>query len=476
MVEIKKLWIVVLAIILQIGTMTSGWSQKCPNLYENWSGYQRRLPCEASPCDVPAVNEILYYQEGQKDPNADFPIFPSHAEKVLKVGDESKNYELITAYKYDATNLLTAENYKFMIRYALVIKAKPNSGVWTENPGFNVSVQDSEYLTCDYEFGQNFAGFKKKGDYYYIEWTTIPVDYSNAAIFPRIYITLKTGKYQNESGTVTPLMAYMYVDVQCAYPELQVPTEVCKGESVSISAPFEANNSNSFKWTTTDGGASTGKILTHTFQNVGTYTVTMDYLHNNVADDFCKKSTFQSQVSVIACKTPPPFVCETCIPDFSPLPGERYVLSAWVRQGNGVGQTSYKSPGIQVNFMQGTITEKFRPAGYIVDGWQQINGEFTVPDDAKKISIQLSNDNESEEIFFDDIRIQPFNSSLKSFVYDPVTLRLAAELDERNYASFYEYDEEGGLVRVKKETERGIKTISEARTSMRKRKPATNDQ
>ncbi|MBI3883032.1 MAG: hypothetical protein HY305_02130 [Sphingobacteriales bacterium] len=43
-----------------------------------------------------------------------------------------------------------------------------------------------------------------------------------------------------------------------------------------------------------------------------------------------------------------------------------------------------------------------------------------------------------------------------------------AELDENNYASFYEYDDDGTLTRVKKETERGIKTITETRSAMQK--------
>lgn len=55
---------------------------------------------------------------------------------------------------------------------------------------------------------------------------------------------------------------------------------------------------------------------------------------------------------------------------------------------------------------------------------------------------------------------------MKSFVYDPVNLRLMAELDENNYATFYEYDDDGTLIRVKKETERGVKTIKETRSSL----------
>ncbi len=58
---------------------------------------------------------------------------------------------------------------------------------------------------------------------------------------------------------------------------------------------------------------------------------------------------------------------------------------------------------------------------------------------------------------------------MKSFVYDEATQRLMAELDENNYATFYEYDQEGGLIRVKKETERGVYTIQETRSNTIKR-------
>jgi hypothetical protein len=57
---------------------------------------------------------------------------------------------------------------------------------------------------------------------------------------------------------------------------------------------------------------------------------------------------------------------------------------------------------------------------------------------------------------------------MMSYVYDPISLRLMAELDERNYATLYEYDEEGKLIRIKKETEKGIMTIQENRDNIRK--------
>ncbi len=106
----------------------------------------------------------------------------------------------------------------------------------------------------------------------------------------------------------------------------------------------------------------------------------------------------------------------------------------------------------------------FKAKGAVIDGWQRISGAFFIPDDATYMKITLRNTEESLNVYFDDVRMHPHDSNMKTFVYDPVTQRLQAELDENNYATFYEYDTEGGLVRVKKETERGVYTIQETRS------------
>ena len=112
-------------------------------------------------------------------------------------------------------------------------------------------------------------------------------------------------------------------------------------------------------------------------------------------------------------------------------------------------------------------TLEFEPQGHIIDGWQRVVGEFTIPEmdtDVALLTINLVNNNNDVNAYFDDIRMHPFNSNMKTFVYHPVTQRLMSELDENNYATFYEYDAEGGLIRVKKETEKGVYTIQETRS------------
>lgn len=164
-------------------------------------------------------------------------------------------------------------------------------------------------------------------------------------------------------------------------------------------------------------------------------------------------------------------------PGFGIPKGKKMLFSAWVREecGNPDGSMCFKTTydkasvvlkGDNTNFLPVTLT----PTGPIVDGWQKVEGEFMLPSNFNyyKIDVIFTNSDASKKVYFDDIRVHPFNANMKSYVYDPVNLRLVAQGDENNYTSFYEYDEEGGLIRVKAETAQGIKTIKETRSAKQK--------
>ncbi len=67
----------------------------------------------------------------------------------------------------------------------------------------------------------------------------------------------------------------------------------------------------------------------------------------------------------------------------------------------------------------------------------------------------------SETIWFDDIRVQPADSEMSCYVYDPSNLRVVAVFDDQHFGLYYQYNGEGKLVRKMRETERGVKTIQE---------------
>jgi hypothetical protein len=156
------------------------------------------------------------------------------------------------------------------------------------------------------------------------------------------------------------------------------------------------------------------------------------------------------------------------LPVFSPTKGARMVLSAWVKENGSCNCSSYAANRIIVAFSGfGNPTTTFFPTGNIIEGWQRYESIFDIPASGSSVmTVSLKAD--TATVYFDDLRIHPYNANMKSFVFHPVNLRLMAELDENNYSTFYEYDDDGTLIRLKKETERGIKTIKETRSALLK--------
>lgn len=66
------------------------------------------------------------------------------------------------------------------------------------------------------------------------------------------------------------------------------------------------------------------------------------------------------------------------------------------------------------------------------------------------------------ELFIDDVKVQPASSSMVCYVYDEAQ-RLVANFDDQHYALIYQYNEEGELIRKLKETKEGVRTITETR-------------
>lgn len=158
--------------------------------------------------------------------------------------------------------------------------------------------------------------------------------------------------------------------------------------------------------------------------------------------------------------------------EFSITPGKKMLFSAWVKEGCG-------TPCLKNDFTNSNIEiwsdgvnlglNKVKRTGAIIEGWQKIEGEFEVPANTTATTAQIKFINANNAaMYVDDIRIHPFNANVKGYVYDPVNLRLMAELDANNFGSFYEYDDEGTLIRTKAETKEGIKTITETRSAKQK--------
>ena len=166
----------------------------------------------------------------------------------------------------------------------------------------------------------------------------------------------------------------------------------------------------------------------------------------------------------------------SCLHTFAPAASQKYQLSVWVTKdesltcGEPVNTDQALSDGIRlvVNYVtDGARAQRVvaAPSGPIIEGWQRIVTDFTIPENAKQIEVRISagqgTADKQRQYYVDDFRMYPFEANMVSYVYNNETLQLMAQLDENGYAVFYEYDDERRLIRQKRETERGVMTITE---------------
>ncbi|MGN6637730.1 MAG: hypothetical protein ACTHJ8_02390, partial [Mucilaginibacter sp.] len=132
---------------------------------------------------------------------------------------------------------------------------------------------------------------------------------------------------------------------------------------------------------------------------------------------------------------------------FEPMLGKKYIFDVWVRDD------SVTNKSVNISLRMNGITVPLTCKA-LVENWKLIEGTINTGalGSAKTLTLQLTP--LTSGVFIDDLRINPFNSQMKTYAYDAGTMRLMAEIDENGFATFYEYDDEGLLVRVKKETER----------------------
>lgn len=156
------------------------------------------------------------------------------------------------------------------------------------------------------------------------------------------------------------------------------------------------------------------------------------------------------------------------LPLFGPLQNESmtYRMSYWIKEHSPTNPLDYQAAlAMAVEEASTPLALSLVSKSDVIEGWQRFEWEFMASSlSSASLALKFANGG-ANAVYLDDIRIYPENSSMRSFVYDPVNFRFIAELDANNFATFYEYDDQGSLIRVKKETERGIATLQESRNN-----------
>lgn len=157
-------------------------------------------------------------------------------------------------------------------------------------------------------------------------------------------------------------------------------------------------------------------------------------------------------------------------PQYNFLANKTYKLSFWVKgvsanDANGLVTVKCSHPitGKITNYTEASFTSP------LIEKWRLC--EILIPLDEIDFSeMEIKIKDASQTIYIDDIRLIPDDADAKSFVYDFKSLRLISELDENHFATFYDYDDAGNLIRIRKETEKGIITLKEASFNYQNRK------
>jgi hypothetical protein len=143
-----------------------------------------------------------------------------------------------------------------------------------------------------------------------------------------------------------------------------------------------------------------------------------------------------------------------------------YLFSCWVKVDKTKPILTCSDASVVILSAGQTVT--LHSDGPVIEGWQRIMGTFVVARQNLNVTISLKTG--TATTYFDDLRIIPFDANMIAYVYDDLNLRLTYILDENNYFTRYEYNNQGELIRIKKETEEGILTIQETYQALVKKR------
>lgn len=141
----------------------------------------------------------------------------------------------------------------------------------------------------------------------------------------------------------------------------------------------------------------------------------------------------------------------------------KMLIKCWVNASNAGGAT-------EATNLKCTMNETNVPNTQIVDmeriartgNWVQYSAKIPVGLNATGITFAITCTNPpGTKTAIDDVRIQPVDAQMMTYVYDAKTLRLVTTFDDQHFGQYYQYNGEGKLVRKMIETERGLKTIQE---------------
>jgi len=199
------------------------------------------------------------------------------------------------------------------------------------------------------------------------------------------------------------------------------------------------------------------------------------FINNGTYSKIRVKHTNQNGCSSVKEINPPTYLpCQNCNTNtFKPEPNQFYVLQAWVNEGKFLNHPSFEKAEIQITYLNNSnevIGQDNFTANYtMVEGWQRLEHQFRIPNNTVKLKLAFINNSNSNDVYFDDIRIFKAKGEMVTYVYNQETMQLEYELDRNNYYKRYIRNQSGEIEKVNVETSQGIRTVVETRSHIQKK-------
>ncbi len=142
---------------------------------------------------------------------------------------------------------------------------------------------------------------------------------------------------------------------------------------------------------------------------------------------------------------------------------EGILVSAWVKRTYGGGAPENAVP-IDVSITTDSSFRRVAKTGEWALYEAEIKDFGATYTSGTSVDIRLQNtigSSYGDTVWVDDVKVQPLDAEAVCYAYDPATLRTVAQFDDRHFGVFYRYNGEGKLTHVQRETERGMKTVTE---------------
>jgi hypothetical protein len=139
----------------------------------------------------------------------------------------------------------------------------------------------------------------------------------------------------------------------------------------------------------------------------------------------------------------------------------------WLKQGSGIYNFANN---LKVNILNANTVEIGKNVKQIakVGEWTLYQATFNPQEIAAGnnytvgIAYAFNTSSAESPFFLDDIRFQPLNAQMMTYVYDQRKGNILTIFDDQHFGMYYQYNAEGKLMRKQKETEKGLKTIVES--------------